>query len=409
MQPRKRSFGHLLQSGWDYCWDAIGTNFLPSNRSRKKGATVFGYFKAESGTGEAARRLFLSLRIVDYPVIAKSLPIPAFEETDTTINDDLGETNSPYRTHIFHFNADTTLNLDRMVRRRNLRGRYKIGVWAWELPELPAAWHRASEVLDEIWVPSEFVRRAVAPTTSKPVRVFPHAVPKLQAPETSRDHFGIGPDKFVILITIDLNSYIARKNPVGAIEAVRRAFSNGHKDMLLIVKMHGRNQTASRLTIMQAIRDMPHARVIDRVLSRDEMTLLQASCDIYLSLHRSEGFGLCIAECMALGKLVIATNYSGNCDYFDASCGAPVDFSMQAVAPGQYPFADGQSWAEPDLSHAVGLLRRAFDDPAWRQRMGARARERAEQQLSYHQVGALMRARLAEIDACLDSRVAKVL
>ena len=408
MQPGKRSFGHLLQRGWEYYWDAIGTNFLSGNRSKKKGATVFGYLKAESGTGEAARRLFLSLRIVNYPVTARSLPIPAFEETDTTIKEELGAANSPYRTHIFHFNADTTLHLDRLVRRRNLHGRYKIGVWAWELPELPAAWHRASNVLDEIWVPSEFVRRAVAPTTSKPVRVFPHAVPKLQAPENSRDHFGIGLDKFVILITIDLNSYIARKNPVGAIEAVRRAFSDYHNDVVLIVKMHGRNQQTSRLTIMQAIQGMPNAQVIDRVLSRDEMTLLQSSCDVYLSLHRSEGFGLCIAECMALGKLVIATNYSGNCDYFDASCGAPVDFSMQAVKPEQYPFADGQSWAEPDLSHAVELLRRAFGDPGWRHRMGARAREKAEQQLSYRQVGALMSARLAEIDACLDSRVARV-
>jgi hypothetical protein len=81
---------------------------------------------------------------------------------------------------------------------------------------------------------------------------------------------------------------------------------------------------------------------------------------------------------------------------------------MRAVAPGQYPFAEGQSWADPDLSHAVELLRRSSNDPGWRRSIGARAREKIEQQLSYRQVGTLMTARLAEIDACLDSRVTGV-
>jgi glycosyltransferase involved in cell wall biosynthesis len=393
-----------LRYWFSYCRDAVSAHLPANSRQPQQGATIFGYLKAESGVGEAARRLFLSLRAVGYPVAAKSLPIPAFEDSDMTLAEEWTGSGSPYRTHIFHFNADTTLHLKKLVKRRNLHGRYKIGVWTWELPQLPISWHRAADVLDEIWVPSEFVRLAVAPTTSKPVHVFPHAVPKLEAPDNSRDYFGIQPDKFVILVSIDLNSYIARKNPIAAIEAVRRAFSDDTKNVLLIVKMHGKNQPSARLAIKQAIRDLPHARLIDRVLSRHEMTLLQASCDVYLSLHRSEGFGLCVAECMALGKLVIVTNYSGTCDYVDAHCGAPVGFSLRAVAPGQYPFGDGQFWAEPDLSHAAELLRHAFKDPDWRRDIAARAREKIDQQLSYHEVGTLMRARLAEIDARLDRR-----
>ena len=42
---------------------------------------------------------------------------------------------------------------------------------------------------------------------------------------------------------------------------------------------------------------------------------MMAACDCYVSLHRSEGLGLTMAEAMAVGKPVVATAWSGNLDF----------------------------------------------------------------------------------------------
>src|SRR4029079_18258917 len=120
---------------------------------------------------------------------------------------------------------------------------------------------------------------------------------------------------------------------------------------------------------------------------RLEMDALQNCCDVYISLHRSEGFGLNIAECMAKGKLVIATNYSGNRDFLDATCGAPVRFSLRPVANESYPHSSGQWWAEPDVEHAAELLRRAVEDGDWRRALGRVAQARIANDFSYESVG----------------------
>ena len=44
--------------------------------------------------------------------------------------------------------------------------------------------------------------------------------------------------------------------------------------------------------------------------------------DVYISLHRAEGFGLTLLEAKMLGKKVIASDYSGNVDFM----GSKTDF-----------------------------------------------------------------------------------
>jgi glycosyltransferase involved in cell wall biosynthesis len=371
----------------------FGPAFLP-------GATVFGYLKADCGVGEAARNLFLALRSVNYPVAAKCLS-RQFEENDTRLESEFVE-RSRYRYHIFHANAENALHLSSFVHPTDLRGRYRIGVWAWELARFPEAWLKACEHLDEIWVPSRFVRDAVAPVVSKPVLIFPHAVP---LPETAsnlgRAYFGLRDDAFVVLVALDLHSQIDRKNPLAAIAAVRRAFEPGDRRIQLVIKLHGIGFAQERARLAYALSGMENAVVIDRLLTRREMTGLQACCDVFLSLHRSEGFGLNIAECMAHAKCVIATNYSGNVDFFDATCGAPVGYRLVGVKPGEYIFPQDQYWAEPDIEEAAELLNRAADDPAWRTALGNAARARIGSELSCRVVGEKMAERLNALDARL--------
>jgi glycosyltransferase involved in cell wall biosynthesis len=399
--PIRRAFGQGLKllHNWRQ-------RFLPRMTARRlnprfaSGAMLIGFFRAECGVGEAARRLFFALRNVNYPVTAVYLSSGQFEERDTSIVNQFTE-HSAYRYNIFHVNANDILLRPSLFRRHGLRGGYRIGVWAWELARFPNALSKAFDQVDEVWVPSQFVYDAVAPVSPKPVIIIPHAVPCVEAPTAfGRSYFGIDPDAFVILIAFDLNSFIARKNPHGAIEAVRRAFAGAHgRNVQLVIKLHGRGFAEARNTLVEALHDIDKPIVMDCVLTREEMTGLQTCCDVFLSLHRSEGFGLNIAECMALGKCVIATNYSSNLDYFDKTCGAPVSYSLVPVQPSEYIFPHDQWWAEPNIDEAAELLRRAADDPQWRLALGRAARVRIRDQLSYDAIGRKVVERLSTLDA----------
>ena len=121
-----------------------------------------------------------------------------------------------------------------------------------------------------------------------------------------------------------------------------------------------------------------------------------ACCDSYVSLHRSEGFGLTLAEAMALGKPVIATGYSGNLDFMDADTSHLVDYQLVPVRDGG-PFYRGGRWAEPSIAHAAQVMRQVVDRPAEAHALGERARESVGELLSLEAAGRRMSRRLDEL------------
>ena len=90
--------------------------------------------------------------------------------------------------------------------------------------------------------------------------------------------------------------------------------------------------------------------------------------DAYVSLHRSEGIGLTIAEAISVGVPVVATDYGGNVDFLDARCGYPVPFAMIANDKQHGPYPAGARWAEPSVSAAADALRRMYRDREYHQR-----------------------------------------
>ncbi|MGH2915584.1 MAG: glycosyltransferase [Solirubrobacteraceae bacterium] len=148
---------------------------------------------------------------------------------------------------------------------------------------------------------------------------------------------------------------------------------------------------------LRSVDGRPNIHVIDRSLTPGDGDALIAACDCYVSLHRSEGFGLTIAEAMAIGKPVIGTAYSGNMDFMNAGNSFLVDYELTRVGPDcqVYP-ADGE-WAEPNLDQAAELMRRVYEDPEAAARVGAQAREDIARELSPSATGAVMRRRLEEL------------
>ena len=340
------------------------------------GIDVFGYFRTESGLGQAARGFVGAIQAAKIPFNTKTLPLPDQFSNTIEFGDLAGAGTS--QAVIIVANADAMSDLVRAIDPESLRDRYRIGHWTWELPVFPAAWASAFDSVDEIWVPSRFVGRAIQAATTKPLRIVPYVV-QVEAVDwrAARHEFGLPTDAHVFLTTFDINSYAARKNPLGAIKAFCDAFPDPHAAApRLLVKFHGRKGGGEiRAELLRASHADARITLLDGVYTPRQMASLRAACDTFVSLHRSEGFGLNIAEAMAANKLVIATDFSGNRDFLRPENGFPIPYAMRGLEAGEYPFGQGQWWAEPNHEAAVEAMRSAVAGGDAMQRLAARGRE----------------------------------
>ncbi len=182
-------------------------------------------------------------------------------------------------------------------------------------------------------------------------------------------------------------------------QAFQYAFPDPESKVGLLIKTTGPKEldaTASQQLENLSTLDK-RITILNRSLGRDEMLSLIDDCDCYISLHRSEGFGLAMAEALALGKPVIATNYSGNRDYLTADTGFLVPFSLRKLMPGEYPMSQGQSWAEPDLRIAIHQMRAVFADQEERLRRSSRGKQFIEDHYSGQTIARVIKNRLDEI------------
>ncbi|MGA2894678.1 MAG: glycosyltransferase family 4 protein [Xanthobacteraceae bacterium] len=344
---------------------------------------IAGLFSTMSGIGEGARLAYDALE-------AAGLAPTAFD-----ISGAFGqaELDAPARrpivagaggTLVVHHNAPFLPHALWALGRARVSGRRVIGYWAWEFPRIPDAWLPSLRYLHEVWVPSELTREAVSAATNLPVHVVPHPLPPPIVTPNMRGRLGLPADALIVLTAFHMGSAFTRKNPLAAIAAFRRAFSDA-PDRLLAIKLidHGASPVA-RAELERAIAGAPNIRLINVMLPPADMSGLIAAVDIVLSLHRSEGFGLVPAEAMQLGKPVVATGWSGNMDFMNTRNSAPVSYEM---VPVQDPYdgafiADGQLWAEANVDDAANWLRRLAAEPELRQRLGETARAEIARQLS---------------------------
>lgn len=233
-----------------------------------------------------------------------------------------------------------------------------IGVWFWELEKIPAVWVRAGRLVDEVWAQSAFVARAFA-VAGRHVEVMPFVVVEEPVQRLPRAHFGLPEAPFVFLMTFDYLSHVARKNPMAVVRAFLAEFGNDTSVLLVIKSVNKAACPDAAAEVAKLIGASRNVMSIDHYLERDELLSLIALADCYVSLHRSEGLGLGMAEAMAVGTLVVATGYSGNMDFMNTSNGLLVDYALVPVAAAQYPFAAGNVWAEPSQASALEQMRLA--------------------------------------------------
>jgi glycosyltransferase involved in cell wall biosynthesis len=336
--------------------------------------TIIGLLSSTAGLGVGARLCLSSLKSLGYKTT--TLDLADRLTIHKNFNFEAGE---PAKAGegglaIFHINPPELAVAINFAGKRLLKRKKIIGYWAWELARLPQSWHTGFRYVDEIWVPSHFVRDAVIPHALCPVRVVPHMVPKPICSNKQRIDFAIPKDAFVFLSMCDLRSSAARKNPLGAIRAFKQAFSRDD-DAVLVLKIS--NPQVAPDVIDNLTQEIGHYRNIrlmcERLLHEDIGALIRAS-DAIVSLHRSEGFGLVLAEGMRLGKPVVATNWSGNVDFMSASNSILIDYRLIPVVDPQGIY-QGQDfyWADPDIEHAAHWFRRLYEDSELRRNIGTKA------------------------------------
>lgn len=348
------------------------------------GVNIVGYIGGQFGLAEGVR-LYARALIesgVDVSLLDVDLNLP-HQWNDKLLNDWIEE-RLPYPVTLIFINPDYFESALAYLGPARTRGRYLVACWFWELENVPPEWVRQIEKVDAIMVASAFVENAFKRVTKKPIFRVPLPVGSAVDSGLKRADFGLEEGKFIFLLTFDFNSWVARKNPLAVIQAFVEAFPAERDDVRLVVKSSNGFRHFNKFRELLSVAGVDRRIMVrDEVLDRAHLSALQRCCDAYVSLHRSEGYGLGLAECMLLGKPVIATAWSGNMEFMDPSNSCLIGYRLVSVGPHEYPSWQGQRWAEADIHEAAIWMRKLADQPGLAEEIGSAARSSVSKTLSF--------------------------
>ncbi|MFK5600322.1 glycosyltransferase [Methylobacterium sp. HMF5984] len=388
---------------------ASGLSFLPRGwvEARRKGTlakdivahgiNILGHFAYPSGLRISTESLVEGLRENGIAASLRNVPV------STATDDPTGHHFQGlefYDTTLIHVQPEPLF--DEVYKLAGLLPRhektYRIGYWYWEFGEVPESWNRASLQCDEIWTATKFIADGLRRHYRQPIYVLTPGIEMPVFDRMPRNRFQIPDDEFVFVFVFHMTSIMDRKNPLGLIEAFKQAFNSTDKARLVIKTSFGAGYPKS-MDALKTAAEESKIDIIDAVFTRDETLSLIDCGDAYVSLHRSEGLGLTMAEAMLLGKPVIATRYSGNCEFMDDNNSLLVDYEEVQLDRDIDPYKAGLRWAEPSIEHAAVLMRKLYEQPEIARAVGARAKDDLERRLSYSTTGRAVAERLGEINA----------
>lgn len=247
-----------------------------------------------------------------------------------------------------------------------------IGLWFWEMDNVPFRWKLLSRVIDEIWVSSRFIMRPFArfglPTFKIPFLINKKELDLIPSNKSKSKNI------FTFIFTFDFLSYFDRKNPIAVIDAFIKAFGNSNQFKLIIKSRNGMMKIDQKKLILDKIHKIKNITFIDKNYSYIKTLELVNKSDCYISLHRSEGLGLGMAEAMYLNKPVIATNYSGNLEFMNKKNSFLVNRKLVKIQSGQYIYHHQNNWAEPSIDQAAMLMRNVFEQKKMTKRIALKGK-----------------------------------
>ena len=360
------------------------------------GINLYGLLKAEIGLAQGAKLYAKAIEEGGIPHTLLNLSYCYdLAQNDRTFDDRLA-TENKYAINVAHINPPEWRMALGKFPQGQFNGHYNIGVWLWELEKIPADWVPIIRYVDEIWVPSRFIAEAVKKETDKPVTVIPYGIEVPYDEKVTRADFGLDEDDFLVLMMFDSRSYASRKNPGAAIDAFREAYGVNPEKVKLVIKIN--NPSEEDIAFVEEHMGGTDGYVlITERLEKEKLNSLIRLCDVFISLHRAEGFGLVMAEAMALGTPAVATNWSSNTEFMTEESACMAGYELVPVN-GAYLGDDGtMMWAEANVAQAAGFLKRLKEDEEFYREKVEKGKEMIEERLSVGSCAKLIKERVGEI------------
>ncbi|ELY1993124.1 glycosyltransferase, partial [Flavobacterium psychrophilum] len=322
---------------------------------KKIGINIIGYVNKKFGLGQAVRSNISAIKSIKIPLSVNNFTL------SNEIEEILVESsnNNPYQVNLVQINFDKLPELIREKNKEYFEKKYNIGYWVWETENFPDQAKVFFDFFDEIWTASDFCVEAISKKVSIPVFKVPHPVSfDFEKYITSQVN-----EKFVFLTMFDYNSSINRKNPSDAIIAFEKAFGKNNPKVELIIKTSkSDNFQEEKSKLLHLINSNTSIKIIEEILSETDLYKLIGSCNCFVSLHKSEGFGLTMGEAMLMGKPVIATAYSANTDFMNLNNSYLVGYEMEKIGSNYYFNSETDYWAKPNINCAVKQMKEVFEN-----------------------------------------------
>ncbi|MBB4191125.1 glycosyltransferase involved in cell wall biosynthesis [Rhizobium aethiopicum] len=368
-----------MRTVYRYLRAHILQRLIPRSRlafNPRKPVEIVGYLSMPVGIGESARLCAGALSEAGRAISLSDVSThPGEKSFAGWASSHLSA--EPPGSRIWHLNPPMLPRAILKMGVANFTRAFNIGYFAWELEVVPAEWRNGLRYMNAVFVPSEFTRRTIAPLTAAPVMVVPHPVTEKPAAEGIREKLGIEKDAFLVSFIFSAGSSINRKNPQAVIEAFR-LFGAECPSAFLLMKASGDIDKDQGLRdVIASVAGNSRIRIITDKLSDAEINGLIRSSNAYLSLHRSEGFGLTVAEAIMQHTPVVSTAWSGTEDFCDPDNTWLVDTPLIPVVDTHPEFAGLESavWADPSPEIAAAHLGDIFRAPERAREKAGKARE----------------------------------
>lgn len=364
------------------------------HRSHRSGSETInlvyhGYVFDASGYGQAARAYIhalnkagVNLAVVDLANRARQVPDKLVESlADRTIDADF---------NLFH-------GIPPLWARRAFPLRNVIAMTVWETDAMPPQWRPALNHALEVWLPCQFNVLVFERALGKPIFKLPHAwMPNdmLPAPDLIAA-CGLHDDDFVFYSIFEWQE---RKSPNETIEAFLRAFAEPGPAVLVLKTNPGaaRIATTTLADLRRRISSQARIELRAEAWSEEQMAALQKRGDCYVSLHRGEGWNYPLFEAAGRGKAIVATGFSGPTEYLDPAVHRLVRHRAASVQQRYAFYSRSMHWAEPEMDHAIEMLRAAFAEREQSPPLIGAA-EKIQRDFSSAEIGESARQRLLQL------------
>lgn len=365
----KQLVKQLARSGYRAVRAKFFHRIIPKSRAslpekKKPVIEVVGFFQSISGIGESARLCAQQLAADGYEVICTSVETYFRKPVEVSWDWPENKVDKKIDCRIYHLNPPMLPTVILQMGLRTFKQTYNIGYWAWELEIIPNEWIKAIRYMNAIFTPSDFTTGVIQRYTHISVLTVTHPVVRGEFTPSMRSRLGIPDDAFLVSNIFSFGSAMERKNPIGLIKAFTAAF-NEEDNAYLVLKANSGTDTPEKKQLLELIAANKKIRLIDQSWSRADVLGLIQSSSVYASLHRSEGFGLTIAEAMLLDTPTLVTAWSGNMDFCTEENSFLIPFNQLAVDSNHPEFKGlGHAhWADADVAATTRLLKQIYSEP----------------------------------------------